>query len=191
LQESVFNMKKNSCVSRGKNDPVRSVTKDNLPGFEEIMRTYQDRIFNLCVYMLRDRQDAQDAAQETFIKVFRNLHGFEPNSSLYTWIYRIGINTCLDQRRKRKPRSLESDLPFEEVCSRMGVENPYESVEASELLRWSLQNLPEKLRTVIVLKEMEGLSYEEIAGVLEISLGTVKSRLSRARDELRRLLRKK
>jgi RNA polymerase sigma-70 factor (ECF subfamily) len=181
-----------TTMSSGDNhDLVRRFKEGDFSAFEEIMRAYQDRIFNLCVYMLRHREDAQDAAQETFVKVYRNLKGFEPKSSLYTWIYRIAVNTCLDQRRKRRPELPESDIPFEDICSRVRAEDPYESMETTELLRWALQKIPEKLRTAIVLKEMEGLSYDEVAGVLDISLGTVKSRISRARDELRRLLRKR
>ncbi|RJQ57953.1 MAG: sigma-70 family RNA polymerase sigma factor [Desulfobacteraceae bacterium] len=177
--------------TRDDHDLVRRFKEGDFSAFERIMQTYQDRIFNLCLYMLRQREDAQDAAQETFVKVFRNLKRFEPEASLYTWIYRIAVNTCRDQRRKRRTELPESDLPYPDTCSQAFAEDPYDSMEASELLRWALHKVPEKLRAVIVLKEMEGLSYEEIAEVLDISPGTVKSRISRAREKLCRLLGKK
>jgi RNA polymerase sigma-70 factor (ECF subfamily) len=190
LERGPYKPSSKKMKARDDHDRVRRFKEGDFSAFEEIMLGYQDRIFNLCVYMLRHREDAQDAAQETFIKVFRNLKRFEPNASLYTWIYRIAVNTCLDQRRKRRPELPESDIPYDDVCSRACVEDPYDSMETAELLRRALQKIPEKLRTVIVLKEMEGFSYDEIAEVLDISTGTVKSRISRARDKLYSLLKK-
>lgn len=163
--------------------------------FEELVRAYQDRIFNLCRYVLGNDHDAEDAAQDVFIKAFRNLSGFKPDASVYTWLYRIAVNTCLD--RKRKPfflslfKSGESedggdyDVPSEEPSP----EKLLESKQISREIQRALNKISPKLRTVIVLKEFEGLSYEEIGEVLDISLGTVKSRISRAREELKELLK--
>jgi RNA polymerase sigma-70 factor, ECF subfamily len=164
----------------------------DIPDFEELVRKYQDRIYNLCRYMLRDHQDAQDAAQDAFLKAYRGLKNFRPEASLYTWLYRIAVNTCLDYRRKaiRTPPTTEC-IPEERVSEDRSPDRTCESKEAAETVQSALQKLPKKLRAAIVLREIEGLSYEEIARVLNTSVGTVKSRISRAREELRRILLKR
>jgi len=182
-------------TSTDDNDLIGLFRKGALFAFEALVRKYQDRIYNLCRYMLQNPEDAQDAAQDAaqdvFLKAYRALKDFRPESSFYTWLYRIALNTCLDYRRKSRrealrneplPEDLPSDEPFPEQL--------YESEEISESVQLALQKLPEKLRAAIVLREIEALSYEEIAEVLYISMGTVKSRISRAREQLRRLLKK-
>lgn len=172
-------------------DLIERFKKGDPLAFEAIVIRYQDRIYSLCRYLLRDPRDAQDAAQDAFLKSYKALKDFRPESSLYTWIYRIAVTTCLDYQRKLRresPRNeplaedLPSDAPFPDQL--------YESRESTEVIQGALQKLPEKLRAAIVLREMEGLSYEEIAEVLHTSVGTVKSRISRAREDLRRLLKK-
>jgi RNA polymerase sigma-70 factor, ECF subfamily len=160
--------------------------------FEDIVLKYQDRIYNLCRYLLKSPQDAEDAAQEVFIKAFRKLKDFKPESSLYTWLYRIGLNTCLDHKRKSRPEPLKDEFLTEGLlCAEPSPERRYQSKEIGQAIQSALNQLPKNSRAVIVLKEIEGLSYDEIAEVLHTSIGTVKSRISRAREELRRLLRKK
>ncbi len=163
--------------------------------FEVLVLKYQDRIYNLCLYMLGNSQDAEDVAQETFIKAYRNLDSFETHAPFYTWIYRIGINTCLDYKKKASSRyerfhvdidSLQQEIPYE-----ISPENHLKMSEISESVQAALLEIPAKLRSVIVLKEIEDLSYEEISRVLKISIGTVKSRISRARELLRKKLRNK
>ena len=142
--------------------------------------------------MLRDPEDAQDAAQDAFLKAFKGLRDFRPGSSLYTWLYRIAVNTCLDYRRKTRRRPRINKRPSEDRPSdEPSPERYYETKEISEVVQSALQKLPEKLQAAIILREMEGLSYEEIADILKISAGTVKSRISRARKELRRILLKR
>jgi RNA polymerase sigma-70 factor (ECF subfamily) len=166
--------------------------------FEDIVRAHQDRIYNLCRYLLRNEADAQDAAQDVFLKAFKGLKDFRPEASLYTWLYRIAVNTCIDRQRKPFFRSF-----FRESGSGTGAdagllelrsdepspERLVESRQISQQIQSALKRLSPKLRAAIVLKEIEGLSYEEIGGVLEISLGTVKSRISRAREELQEILK--
>ncbi len=162
--------------------------------FDEIVLAYQDRIYGLCRRLLGNAHDAEDAAQDTFVKAFQNLPKFQPQASLYTWLYRIAVNTCLDYRRKpffdslfrrtREGEELQYDLPTGEPSP----ERLAESRQMEQALWKSLAKLSQKLRMVIVLKELEGLSYEEISDVLDISLGTVKSRISRAREELLELM---
>ena len=160
--------------------------------FEQLVLKYQDRIFNLCRYMLHDQDDARDAAQDAFLKAYRGLKNYMPDSSFYTWLYRIAANTCLDYRKKSRPEPLGGESAYEELPSREpSPERLYQSKETGRAIEAVLRMLPKKLRAVIVLKEIEGLSYEETAEALQVSVGTVKSRISRAREELRRLLQKK
>ena len=167
--------------------------KDGSPAaFEELVRKYQNRIYNLCRYMLQDRDDSQDAAQEVFLKACSRAKDFRADSALYSWLYRIAVNTCLDYKKKAFPEQLEDEALLESVAtSEPSPEQRYQSKEIGHALQSALQKLPEHLRAAIVLKEIEELSYEEIAEVLQISLGTVKSRISRAREELRQILRKR
>jgi len=172
-------------------DLIKRFINGDLSGFENFVRKYQDRVYNLCRYMIRDPQDAQDAAQDVFLKAYKGIKGFNPDASLYTWLYRIAVNTCLDYKRKSrrdtpKKQPLTEDLPSTEPLPA----ELYESREIRESIQFALQKLPEKQRAAIVLREIEGLSYEEIAEVLHTSAGTVKSRISRAREQLRHLLRK-
>jgi RNA polymerase sigma-70 factor (ECF subfamily) len=173
-------------------DLIRRFKQGDHSAFEAIVRKYQDRIYNLCRYMLRDPRDAQDAAQDVFLKAYRALKGFMPDSSLYTWFYRIAVNTCLDYKRRRHREALRNEPLAEDLPSHEPLpEQHYESREVTETIQLALQKLPEKLRVVIVLREIEGCSYEEISQILRTSVGTVKSRISRARVELRRILLKR
>jgi RNA polymerase sigma-70 factor (ECF subfamily) len=172
-------------------DLIGRFKKGDSSAFEPIVRKYQDRVYNLCRYMLQDPQDAQDAAQDVFLKSYRGLKNFRPDSSLYTWICRIAVTTCLDYRRKSRREASRSEPLSEDLPS--GEHSPhrlYESKKITESIQLALQKLPEKLRAAIVLREIEELSYEEIAEVLHTSPGTVKSRISRAREQLRHLLKK-
>ena len=160
--------------------------------FEIILKKYQDRIYNLCRYLLGNPQDAEDAAQDVFLKAYRKLRNFKPESSLYTWLYRIAVNTCLDHKRKFRPEPFKDQSLAENVpSSEPSPEQRYQSKEIGQAIQSALDQLPKQSRAVIVLREVEGLSYEEMAEVLNTSVGTVKSRISRTREELRRILQKK
>jgi len=152
---------------------------------------YQDRIFNLCRYMLENPQDAEDAAQDTFIKAFQSRKSYSPDATFYTWLYRIAVNTCLDHKRKFTLRSLflsdDKEAHINNIPSLApSPEVAYATSQSMHALQNALNRLSAKLRVVIILNELEGLSYEEIAEVLDVSVGTVKSRIFRARDELRK-----
>ena len=169
--------------------------KGDKAAFEDLVLKYQDRIYNLCRNMLGNTHDAQDAAQDSFLKAYQKLKDFKPEASFYTWLYRIAVNTCLDYRKRPFFESLfvksdeaEEYIP-ESVSREPSPEKLYESKQLGLALRKSLGSLSLKLRTVIILKEIEGLSYEEIAVILEVSTGTVKSRISRAREELKILMK--
>jgi RNA polymerase sigma-70 factor (ECF subfamily) len=178
-------------TSINESDLIERFKKGDLSAFEAIVHRHQDKIYNLCRYMLQDPRDAQDAAQDVFLKAYRSLKDFRPDSSLYTWLYRIAVNTSFDYRR-RSHREASRKTPLSEYLPSADPfpDESYESKQITEAIQAALPRLREKLRAPIVLREIEGLSYEEIAQVLHLSVGTVKSRISRARDALRTLLRK-
>jgi RNA polymerase sigma-70 factor (ECF subfamily) len=160
--------------------------------FEEIVLRYQDKIYNLCRHMLGNASDAEDASQDVFLKAYQALPKFQPEASLYTWLYRIATNTCIDYKKKPIFESLFGDsgegewLVHDRASNAPSPEKLYQSKQIDEALQESLAKLSPKLRAIIILKEIEELSYEEIADTLEISMGTVKSRIARAREELQK-----
>ncbi len=179
-------------TSRSDPELITRFKQGEISAFEELVRRYQDRVYNLCRYMVVDEDDARDAAQDTFIKACKGLKSYRPEAGFYTWLYRIAVNTCLDCKKQRRIRPAEDEAMIENVLSSdPSPEQLCESKETGRLIQAALAGLQEKLRTAIVLRELEELSYEEIADVLDVSVGTVKSRISRAREELRRLLRKR
>lgn len=168
--------------------------------FAYLLDVYQNPIYNLVLHIVENGTDAADVLQETFINVFEGIKGFRGGSSLKTWIYRVAVHAALNHRRgwlrrhRRETVSLDDDHGGPGVLISAGpadTETPYEALELSErqeLLRRALRSLAQPYRAVVVLREMEGMSYEEIAQVLGVSEGTVKSRLVRGRDLLRRKL---
>jgi RNA polymerase sigma-70 factor (ECF subfamily) len=168
----------------------------DISAFEEILLRHQDKIYNLCRRMLGNTHDAEDAAQDVFLKAYQNLDKFEPEASLHTWLYRIAVNTCIDYKRRPFFDSLfKSSRAGDEFVEDRPVDSPsperlYESKQIRKAIQLALGRVSQKLRIVIILKEVENLSYEEISEVLDVSIGTVKSRISRAREELKALLKK-
>lgn len=174
--------------------------------YEALIQRFEQPIFNIISRLLDDPADAADVVQEVFLKVFRNVASFRGESSLKTWIYRIAVNEARNQRRWfSRHRRQEVNLEAEESCEpyqRANGKNyqnflpdpgrsPFEVTldhETSSLIEAALVDLNPKFRAALVLREMEGLSYEEIGDILEISLGTVKSRILRGRDALKKRL---
>lgn len=170
---------------------ITIIREGNKTYFEELVQKYQDKIYNLCRYMLENPQDAEDAAQDTFIKAYQGLKSYSPTASFYTWLYRIAVNTCLDHKRKFSFQSLFFSSDKENYIDSFPSQAPspesaYATSQSMHALQAALNTLSSKLLVVIVLKEMEGFSYEEIAEILDVSVGTVKSRISRAREELKK-----
>jgi RNA polymerase sigma-70 factor (ECF subfamily) len=164
----------------------------DVDAFRLLLERYTERIRNLVFSVLHDTDLIDDVTQEVFIKVFRALPGFRFDASFYTWLYRITINHCRDIMRKQKlRRSLSLNTLLEvrdrELTAKTSVQ-PVDT-ESSEWIHRGLQKLPEKYRTPVILKDMEGFSYEEMAEIMQCELGTVKSRLSRGRSMLRTWLR--
>lgn len=170
-----------------------AATRDGRPdAFGDIVRRYQDRIFNVIYRLLGDYQEAKDATQQTFLKAYTSLDRFMGNSSFYTWLYRIGVNTALDERKKRarNPHVSSDSLPLSPTedsrrpHASSGSGGPVEQVLSRErqlAVATAIASLDETHRGVLVLRDIEGMAYEEIAEVLSCPRGTVKSRLHRAR----------
>lgn len=179
---------------------IRSFKEGNDVAFERIVLKYQDRIFNLCYRFLGNMQEAEDVAQDVFIKVFKALKRFRSESSFYTWIYRITVNTCknriksLDYRRLKKKIQLPDETYTESnriAAAVMSNDSPAESMEKKERMKQiqtAINKLPPDQKAVIVLRDIEGFSYDEISEITGHKLGTVKSKLSRARNDLRNKL---
>jgi RNA polymerase sigma-70 factor, ECF subfamily len=159
--------------------------------FSVLVEQFSSRLYSACFSYLGNRQDAEDCLQETFIKAFRSLREYQYLSSIYTWLYRIAVNTCLDFRRKSSREatfSLDEALETEDsqVYTQIADDSPLpdemaESAETRRLVQEEIDQLPRYLREILVLRDLEDYSYHELAALLRLSEGTVKSRLSRAR----------
>lgn len=163
--------------------------------FEQLVLRYQDRIYTVTVRVLGNREDALEASQETFLKAYRALQRFDGRSAFYTWLFRIAVNSARSHRRKVRRRK---ELPMEynqdgerwEPCDD-GSERPLQSVlqrERQALVQKALAELDREASAIIVLKDIQGMRYEEMAEVLGCPLGSVKSKLFRARQKLRKKL---
>lgn len=166
--------------------------------YEELLVRYQQPVYNLVYRLLSDPGDANDVVQEVFLKVFRNIGFFRSQSSLKTWIYRIAVNEAYNHRRwfsrhRKQEVGLERDddeRPYQETLSDPG-KSPFDeaaSREAHAIVEAALNGLNPTFRTALVLRDVEDLSYEEIAEILQIHLGTVKSRIMRGREALKQTL---
>jgi len=166
--------------------------------FRVFMRRYQDKVFGIAYGITLDREESLDIVQEVFVKVYERIHTFRGESKLSTWLHRITVNVCLNWKRrwKRRFRWHHEPIEAEEISKKADVEGKdqrpdtlYENKELEQILWKGLREIPEAARAVFVLKEVEGLSYDEIAEALKIRKGTVSSRLFYARKRLKECLR--
>jgi len=172
---------------------VEEASTGNMPAFEKLVSLYGKKIFNYCYRMTGNKEDAEDTAQEVFIKAYRSLNGFKRNSRFSTWLYSIAHNACIDLQRKKKiiivpieGHDDDNKNQVKELASDgLSVEDEVLMTEKKNAVHLAIAKLRPEYRTVVLLREIDGLSYDEIAGVLNIPIGTVKSYISRARDELR------
>jgi len=179
---------------------VRRVQRGERGAYDLLVLKYQHKVVKLVMRYLRDPADAEDVAQEAFIKAYRALPQFRGDSAFYTWLYRIAINTAKNAlaARDRNPVSYELDMQGNDensdgAVSRLRDPETPEGLALTEEIRdtvnHAIETLPEDLRTAIVLRELEGLSYEEIAASMDCPVGTVRSRIFRAREAIDRRLR--
>jgi RNA polymerase sigma-70 factor (ECF subfamily) len=159
--------------------------------FRYLVERYQEKVRNIVFSIFNDADLVDDISQDVFIKVFQALQNFRFESSFYTWIYRITVNKCRDELRKKKVKRFFSFASFEKTTN-MKIENiastSFDDENMLGVIEETLKKLPEKFRMPIILKDIDGLSYNEIADVLDCEVGTVKSRLSRGRTMLKELL---
>lgn len=167
--------------------------------FDELVKKYEKQVINIAYGMMSDREDALDAAQEVFVRVYRSIDSFKGNSSLSTWIYRITANVCNDILRKRQRSSNvisidssndEDDKGMELYDDRATPEETAEKNERAQIIREAISELSVEYREIIIYCDIQGLSYDEISEILKCPQGTVKSRLNRARNALRKKLLK-
>lgn len=179
---------------------IKKAAKGDKKSFEILMDGYMGVIYNVALRMAGNRDDTEDMTQEILIKVFRSLASFKGNSKFSTWIYRVAVNTCLDELKKKKNKthiSLDADFGNDDGESRIEIrdetpspEKRAEQRELREIVASAISKLSDEHKTVIVLRDLRGLSYSEIAEILGCSDGTVKSRINRARAQLKGILEK-
>ena len=179
---------------------MRQAQGGHEPAFEELVRRHQQRVFALVGGILRRREDVEDVAQQVFLKAFVSLKRFDQRAAFSTWLYKITVNECWDYLRKKKVRPLvyESDLSEEQVSRLDGIVSqdrppagPSEQAEAREMIERMLEKVPEQDRQLLLLKEVEGFSVEELAAILDLNVNTVKVRLFRARGRIMDAYRKR
>lgn len=177
---------------------IEASLKGDIEAYEQLIKAYEKKIYALCLHLLKDSEEAYDAAQEVCIKIWKQLGSFKGQSKLSTWIYRMTTNQCLDLLRKHKRKTQDISLFIDEEEGKeeklteqteiwKDMSHHMEQKELGEVIHQGISELKEDYRVMIVMRDIEAYSYEEIADILEISIGTVKSRLSRARSALKKI----
>ena len=170
---------------------VSRAREDDFRAFEELVRRYRNEVFRLAYHFIRNREDAWDISQEVFIKVYKSLHGFRGDAQFKTWVLRITANQCKDYWKKRRLHTVALSEALQAEDTSTSGASPGQGLEAEEIghaIEAALQKLSHKHRTAFILREFEGMTYEEMAQVMHCSLGTVMSRLFHARKKLQTTL---
>ncbi len=179
------------------NNLLQKASNGDVGAFEELTTEYYSKVYSICYRMLNNTEDAYEQAQETFIKAFKYIKDFKGNCAISTWLYRIATNVCLDFIRKHKNKKVISieqntfeDLQLKDslVSENPGPEKVAETNAQKQAIKEAMDKMNEKNRLVIILRDFMGLSYDEISDTMKVPVGTVKSRINRARNELRELL---
>jgi RNA polymerase sigma-70 factor, ECF subfamily len=183
---------------RDESDLVTELQAGSETAFDWLVTHYHGPVYNLILGMLGDTADAADASQEVFLKSFKGIRNFRQGSSLKTWLYRIAIREALNHRRwfkRHLQKNISIDAEPEEGAAHIEIEDlagtPFDQLAAHEIqdaVHSALQRVPEVFRSAVILRDLEGLSYEEVAEVLDCSIGTVKSRILRGRRALKEIL---
>ncbi len=179
---------------------VRAAKAGDISAFEKLVHRYDRNVFRIAQHITQNREDAEDVVQDAFLKAYENLAGFQEQSKFYTWLVRIAVNEALMRLRRRRPERMvsldeevkteEDSMPREVADWSPNPEQLYTQSELRDILTKTIQGLPSSFRTVFVLRDVEGLSTEETAEALDLSIPAVKSRLLRARLQLRERLNK-
>jgi RNA polymerase sigma-70 factor, ECF subfamily len=199
-----MNTEFDSSKSRDQKDDLELINafqNGEKAAFDVLVLRYKDRIFNLCIRFLGDYHEAEDTAQDVFVKAYNSLKGFRFESSFFTWLYRIAVNSCKNRVKSLEYRFRRADTrvdlsdetlkDFQGVNSTDQPSGPASELEGKEtmkILQKAINSLPPDQKSVIILRDIQGLSYEEITDITGFKLGTLKSRLSRARNNLREKL---
>lgn len=154
--------------------------------FDELVRRHKEKVRNIVYLTLNDRDAVDDIAQDVFITVYRSLKNFRFESQFTTWLYRVTVNKCKDHLRRKNIRKIV--LPFKDTQEDPGYEISPESSDTKEIIQQAISKLPDKMRIPLLLKDIEGFSYQEIAETMQCEIGTVKSRIFRAREGLKKIL---
>ena len=179
---------------------IEESRKGNVDAFEELIKDYKKSAYNIALRVLRNVEDAEDASQEALIKIFKSINNFNMESTFKVWMYRIVVNTCIDFKRKKNINALSIDETIDLGSGREiqreiadNSNNPDALIDKNfntKLVNDVINKLEDDFKTIIILRDIKGFSYDEIAEILSCNLGTVKSRLSRARKNLKELLEK-
>ncbi|HAZ36986.1 MAG TPA: RNA polymerase subunit sigma-24 [Clostridiaceae bacterium] len=164
---------------------IERCRKNDRDAFETLILSYEKKIYNLCLYMVKNKEDAFDLTQETAIKIYKSISKFKGDSKFSTWVYRITYNTCLDFIKRKKDELPYDDMIVNENNINYRMDNVIESKETKAIIKKCIMQLNSDYRTVIILRDISGLSYKEISDILQIEIGTVKSRINRARQALK------
>ncbi|AWI10962.1 MAG: RNA polymerase sigma factor SigW [Caldibacillus thermoamylovorans] len=177
---------------------IKQVRKGDQNAFGEIVELYKDKVFQLCFRMLGNSHEAEDISQEAFMRAYINIERYNIDRKFSTWLYRIATNLCIDRIRKKKPDyyldaevagteglTLYSQIP----ASQLAPDEEVSKIELQEIIQNEILKLPEKYRAVIVLRYIEELPLLEISKILDLPIGTIKTRIHRGREALRKQLR--
>ncbi len=179
---------------------IKQVKKGDQNAFADIVDLYKDKIYQLCYRMLGNAHEAEDIAQEAFIRAYVNIESFDVNRKFSTWLYRIATNLCIDRLRKRKPNYyLDAEMNDQEGLDGYTLipgdertpESEYLLSETQQTIHYAIEGLPAKYKSVIILRYLQELSLSEISDVLDMPVTTVKTRLHRGREFLRKKLQYK
>lgn len=178
-------------------DLILQSKSGDIESFEKLIKTYQKMAYNVAYRIMGNEEDAKDMTQEALIKVYRNIKSFRMDSSFSTWLYRIVMNTCKDALRKKKAVVISLDKPIHTTEGEMQMEfeddqpTPEEKLvtkETQKMVHDALQKVNEVNRVVLVLRDIKGFSYQEISDIVDVPVGTIKSRINRGRQELKKIL---
>lgn len=179
------------------NKRIAQVIKGDQDAFAEIVELYQHKLYQICYRMLGNKHEAEDIAQEAFMRAYVNIHTFDQKRKFSTWLYRIATNLCIDRIRKKKPdyhldaevRGAEGLNMYSSIANDDQLpEDELVKMEVQERVQYEISRLPDKYRAAIVLKYIEELPLAEISEILDLPLGTVKTRIHRGREALRKQL---